>query len=339
MLCSSDWELGVRLVGSCSVRARLIVNPKSGADRAPDLLPLINARLRTLVRDLDITLTVDAQDAERAAARALAEGCDALYVAGGDGTLNAALRGLMTPDGTAPSIVVGLIPLGTGNDFAKALGLGEEPQAALDLLLDARVISVDVGMLNNRPFVNTSAGGFVADVSETVTEGLKDATGKLAYLIGGARALFGTEPFSARLLMHDAVARPAPWAGALDLQMFAICNARFIGGGYPIAPDALIDDGLLDVLVVPRMPKLEFVGVLQRIAAGDYRSADDLIHFHASAFDLEFSRTVRVNTDGEVLEADGCRYRVRPGGARFFCGPTPSATAPPVPRNHRGTHS
>jgi diacylglycerol kinase (ATP) len=312
------------------MRARLVVNPRSGADRARDRLESINERLRTVVRDLDITLTVDADDASRAAARAVEDRCDALYVAGGDGTLNAVLRGLMPAHGPAPSLPVGIIPLGTGNDFAKALGLGDDPDAALEWLLDPHVVSVDAGMLNGRPFVNTSAGGFVADVSDAVTEGLKDVTGKLAYVIGGARALLGSEPFSATLLVHGEGGIEPAWEGSLDLQMFAACNARFIGGGYPIAPDALIDDGLLDVLVVPRMPMLEFIGVLQRIASGGYEGASGVVHFRAAAFDLELSRTIRVNTDGEPLGASRCEYRVRRSAARFFCGAAPHALASPV---------
>ena len=313
------------------MRARLVVNPSSGTDRGRDLVPWLNERLRTVVRDLDITVTVEAEDATKAAARAAADGCDALYVAGGDGTLNAAVRGLIAGAGDVPPLAIGVIPLGTGNDFAKALGLGEEPAGAVDALLEGRVVSADIGFLNGRPFVNTSAGGFVADVSEAVTEGLKDATGKLAYLIGGARALLGSEPFSATLRVHGHAEGSYAWTDRGDLQMFAACNARFIGGGYPIAPGALIDDGLLDVLVVPRMSMIEFIGVLQRIAAGNYEGAAGVLHFRASSFDLDFSRSIRVNTDGELLEASRCEYRVRRAALRFFCGQRPHSTALPAP--------
>jgi diacylglycerol kinase (ATP) len=319
------------------MRARLIVNPQSGADRALTLLPLINERLRTLVDDLDVTITTGAEDAARAAARAVEERDDALYVAGGDGTLNMALRGVLAAGPC--TMPIGIIPLGTGNDFAKALGMGEEPVAAVETLLDRRAIDVDIGTVNDRPFVNTSAGGFVADVTAVLTEGLKDVTGKLAYLIGGARVLWGSEPFSARLTLPDLGrgidrAGVEAWAGEVELQMFAVCNARFIGGGYPIAPSALIDDGLLDVFLVKRMPLLEFIRVLQAIAAGEHLHDERVQHFRAAAFDLEFDRVVRVNTDGELLQADACHYRVRPRFLRFFCGAEPFATS--APREIRG---
>jgi len=304
-------------------RARLIANPSSGNNRAAELLPGLAARLRTIAADLDVALTSSSEETLQSAARAAADGCEALFVAGGDGTINAALRGLLASD-ERPAIPVGVIPLGTGNDFAKALDLGEDADAAVSALSALREVAVDVGLLNGRPFVNTSAGGFVADVSESVTEGLKDSTGKLAYLIGGVRALLGSEPFAARVRVHDPGAAPA-WQGWQDVQMFAVCNGRFIGGGYPIAPEAVIDDRLLDVLVVPRLPRLEFVGVLQQIASGNGHQLEGVHAFRASAFDLELSRTVRVNTDGELLEASRCEYRIGGGAVRFFCGPSPHA--------------
>lgn len=304
------------------MRARLIVNPSSGTDRAPVLLPLVNERLRAFVDDLDITITTGAADVGRAAARAIEERCDALYVAGGDGTLNVVLR---TIAGATSRLPIGVIPFGTGNDFAKALGLGEDPEGALDAIGRRLVVDADIGMLNDRPFANTSAGGFIADVSATLTEGLKDVTGKLAYVIGGARALFGTEPFTARLSMGDVTEA----AESVDVQMFAVCNSGLIGGGYVVAPNARIDDGLVDVLVVPRMPMLEFVAVLQRIAAGGDPAHAGVRRFRAAAFDLEFDRRVRVNTDGELLEADHCHYRVRQRAVTFFCGPHPHTLAEP----------
>ena len=309
------------------MRARLIVNPKSGTDRAPVLLPLVNERLRTRVDELDITLTTGEEDLVDAARRAARDRYDLLLVAGGDGTLNVALRGL-DADALA-RMTLGVLPFGTGNDFAKALDLGEDPEQALEALLAWVTIDVDLGLLNGRPFVNTSSGGFVADVSAILTEGLKDTAGKLAYIIGGARALFGTEPFAARVI--EPGDGGASTAEPMDLQMFAICNARFIGGGYPIAPDALIDDGLLDAFLVRRATTLEFVALLQRIAGGGHVDDERILHFRAPEFVLDFDRTVRVNTDGELLTSQRCEYRLLPRAARFLCGPRPHAAAVPRP--------
>lgn len=308
------------------MRAHVIANPKSGADRAVSLLPLISDRLRALVTDLDVTITTGEADIVHAATRAAQEACELLFVAGGDGTLNIAVRAVALVPGALDRLTFGVIPAGTGNDFAKALGLGEDPEAALDLMADARIINVDLGMLNGRTFVNTSAGGFIADVSAVLTEQLKDATGKLAFVIGGARVLFGREAFATEL--HVPGRTPdAP----LDLQMFAICNARFIGGGYPIALGAVIDDGVLDVFLVKRTPLLEFIGLLQKIAAGQHADDERIMHFRASELDLIFDRELHVNTDGELLQATRCEYRIRHRAARFLCGANTQASASPRP--------
>jgi diacylglycerol kinase (ATP) len=309
------------------VRGRLVVNPISGANRGPDLLPLIIERFRPLVRDLDVTITASADDIASAAIRAVEGRADLLLIVGGDGTVNVALRALAAIDGAFDRLTLGVIPAGTGNDLAKALDTGEEAEAAIDILLRLQTVDVDLGELNDRAFINVSAGGFVADVSAILTEELKDATGKLAYVIGGARALFGREPFSAEVRID----RVPPFPGAIELQMFAICNARFIGGGYPIAPAALIDDGLLDVYLVKRTPTLEFVALLQKVAAGQHAEDDRILHFRAAQLDIAFDRVINVNTDGEVLEASHCRYRVRRRAVHFLCGPQPHAAAAPRP--------
>lgn len=307
------------------MRARLIANPRSGTDRATSLLPLIDDRLRTFIDDLDITITAGGRDVERAAARAVHERRDFLFVAGGDGTLNIAVRAVAAIDGGLERMTFGVIPTGTGNDFAKALDLGEAAEAALERLLKRRTIEVDLGLVNGRAFFNISAGGFVADVSAILTEPLKDVTGKLAYVIGGARALFGREPFTTD------IQSPGPRIGSIDLQMFAVCNARYIGGGYPIAPAALIDDGLLDVVLVKRTTTLEFVGLLQKIASGQHDGDERIVTFRTADVDLAFDRVVNVNADGEVLAAERCEYRLLPRAARFLCGPRPHASAAPRP--------
>ena len=307
------------------MRARLIANPRSGIDRAPALLPLITDRLGTFVHDLEITITSGAPDIECAAIRAVEERCDLLFVAGGDGTLNIAVRTVAAIEGALERLVFGVIPTGTGNDFAKALDLGELAEAALDRLVECRTINADLGVVNGRAFLNVSAGGFVADVSAILTEPLKDVTGKLAYVIGGARALFGREPFATD------IQSPGPHVGSMDLQMFAVCNARFIGGGYPIAPGAFIDDGLLDVVLVKRTTTLEFVALLQKIAAGQHAGDERIVIFRAADLDLAFDRVVNVNADGELLAAERCEYRLLHRAARFLCGPRPHASASPRP--------
>ena len=136
------------------MKSRLIVNPVSGSDSAPDHLTLLNQRLRAHVGSMDIVMTVSAGDAARAAVEAVRDGYDHLFVAGGDGTLNEVVNGVGAVPDAFEAVTFGIVPLGTGNDFATALGIPDEVEAAIDTLTQGRVVTADVGRLNDRYFIN-----------------------------------------------------------------------------------------------------------------------------------------------------------------------------------------
>lgn len=298
------------------MRIKLIVNPASGQETAIGHLPAINARLRE-AGDVDIVLTTGEGDGVEAGRRAALEGYDRVFVAGGDGTLNEVLNGLAQVDGALGAVVLAVVPLGTGNDFATAIGVPASPEDAVDALLGGAVAPVDVGRVNDRCFLNISAGGFIADVSDAVNPQLKTVLGKLAYLIGGAQVLLDYEPVSARVANAATVTKAS-------LLAFAVCNSRLIGGGRLIAPHAIVDDGWLDVCLIHAMPTLEFVALLRRVSSGDHVDDDRVTYFRTQQLELAFDRTVRINTDGQVLEADRCRYEVLPGAARVLLPRTPA---------------
>ena len=311
------------------MKSKLIVNPMAGTDAAPDHLAMMNQRLRQRIGRLDIVITISEADASETARQAVEDGYDHLFVAGGDGTLNEALNGVARVDGGLDAVTFGVIPLGTGNDFATALGLPEDIEAAIDLLLEGEAVLVDVGRLNDRYFVNVSAGGFLAEVSDAVNPRLKTLAGKLAYLIGGAQVLLEYEPVRAHLRLEGGGATPEGMA----LYAFAVCNSRLVGGGRLIAPDALIDDGELDVCLIQAMPTLEFLTLLRRVSEGDHVDDDRVAYFRTRELELNFDRPIKVNTDGQVLEADRCWYRIMPRAARFLFArkETTSARAPTFP--------
>jgi diacylglycerol kinase (ATP) len=301
------------------MKSRLVVNPVSGTDAAPDYLQTINERLRAAVGELDIVMTTEGGDAVRLAEASAREGYEQLFVAGGDGTLNEVLNGVARVPHALSRVTFGLIPLGTGNDFAAALGLPEEVEEAIGVLLEGRTVLADVGVLGERHFVNVSAGGFVAEVSDAVNPQLKTLAGKLAYLVGGAQVLFDYEPLRARVSVEGEGVRE------MSLEMFAVCNSRMVGGGRMIAPHALIDDGALDVCLVEAMPTLEFLGLLSSVSGGGHIEDERVSYFRARALEIEFDRPAKVNTDGEVLETGLCRYSVLSRAARFLAGDAPYA--------------
>lgn len=302
-------------------RARLIVNPTSGRERATEYAWAICTRLREQYDTVEIVLTLGDGDARRAGTRAVEDGCSTIFVAGGDGTLNETVNGVAAAD-ALDRVTFGIVPLGTGNDFAAALGIPLEVEEALQVLLAGRTVAVDLGRVNDRLFLNTSGGGFIAEVSLAVTPGLKTIAGRLAYLVGGAHALLEYEPVRATV-----IAQPGNVRVGLGLYTFAVCNSRLIGGGRLIAPEAAIDDGMLDVCLIESMSTFEFVGLARKVAGGDHVNDPRVRYLQATSVVVEFDRDIRINTDGEVFEARRCEYSVLPRAATFLAGEAPFSGA------------
>ena len=301
--------------------ALLIVNPSSGRELATDNADRIEASLRTRYDDIEVVTTQGDGDAERAAATAAASGRGTVFVAGGDGTVNEAVNGVAGA-GALGEIRFGIIPLGTGNDFAAGLGIPADVDAALEVLAQERELRVDLGKVNGRVFINTSGGGYIAEVSVAVTPQLKTIAGRLAYLIGGAQAMWEYEPVSATIS-----AEPGGFRLGLKLYAFAVCNSRLIGGGRLIAPSAIIDDGLLDVCLIEGMTGVEFLALARKVADGEHVEDPRVRYLQASSIVIDLEPEAWINTDGEVLSARRCEYSVLPGAATFLCGDAPFSTA------------
>jgi len=298
-------------------RARLIVNPASGRERATEYAWAISERLRERYRTVEIVLTTGDGDAEQAARQAVQDGCGAVIVAGGDGTLNEALNGVFA-ERALDRVTFGIIPLGTGNDFATALDIPSEIEEAIRTAMSGRTLAVDIGKVNGRVFLNTSGGGFIAEVSVAVTPQLKTIAGRLAYLVGGAQALLDYEPVRATITTE-----PEGLRLGLALYAFAVCNSRLIGGGRLIAPAAMIDDGLLDICLIEAMSSFEFIALARKVAAGDHVDDPRVRYVQAPTVRIEFDREIRINTDGEVFPASVCEYSVLPRAATFLAGEAP----------------
>ena len=163
-------------------------------------------------------------------------------------------------------------------------------------------------------FLNASAGGFTAETSANVTSDLKQAVGPLAYLIGGARAVLDYEPVAVRVEADDRVIET-------DLQLFAVCNGAYIGGGHQIAPTARPDDGVMEVCLVRATSTLDFLALLPRLSSGGHVDDEDVSYFRTREVSMTFARTIRINTDGEVLDASRCHYRMPPPAPSAWCAP------------------
>lgn len=231
-----------------SSRWRLIINGKSAGDE-----PLREAVAAMRARDiaLDVRVTWEAGDAERYVAEAIADGVDTVIAAGGDGTLSEVATTLAHREETAPDLpTLGLVPMGTANDFATAAGIPVEPLPALELIETCTARAIDLLKLEANGSVhwaaNLASGGFGTQVTVETHEGLKKLLGGLAYLITGLSKVGRIEPIASRIRGPD-----FEWQGGFIA--LGVGNGRQAGGGQALCPDAFIDDGLLDVTVIPEL--------------------------------------------------------------------------------------
>lgn len=282
----------------------LIINGKSAAD---DTLREAVHAMRERGVHLDVRVTWEHGDAERHVAEALANAVDTVIAAGGDGTLSAVAATLAAREGSAAELPgLGLVPMGTANDFATAAQLPMAPGEALELIRTTTAHAIDLLRFEAEGrsdwCANLASGGFGTQVTVETDEGLKKVLGGLAYLMTGIAKLGRIEPLSARLRGPDFA-----WDG--DFIALGIGNGRQAGGGQQLCPDALIDDGLLDLTVVP-----ELVGEVARTVATlvteGRQAALDRVAVRAQLpwLEIEGDRPLTLNLDGEPLEA--VRFRV-----------------------------
>ncbi len=285
-------------------RLRLIINGKA-ADNA-DLRKAVAAR-RGAGHGVEVRVTWEGGDARRWAVEA--DHADVLVAAGGDGTVHEIVQGLMDrPAAERPTL--GIVPLGTANDFAGGCGIPRDPLEALELCATGVGAPIDVGRANDRWFINAATSGFGAEVTASTPPELKRLFGGAAYTLMAAILAINFKPAQGRLILPDGELR--------DSAVVAIIgNGRQAGGGKPVAPRAFIDDGLLDILVIREVPA---TGLLQAGRELQALEPDGEYIFYRQAPWAEFhpDQPVPVNLDGEPVSFDRVRYEIIPGALRLI---------------------
>jgi lipid kinase YegS len=293
---------------------RLILNGKSAGD---DALREAVIAMRERGFDLDVRVTWDAGDAERYVSEAIADGADTIIAAGGDGTLSEVATTLAHRDEPAARLpMLGLVPLGTANDFANAAGISLDPLPALELIADSPVTAIDLIRLVADDGVihwcaNLASGGFGTQVTVETDDGLKKMLGGLAYLITGISRLGRIEPIQARLHGPD-----FSWEGGLIA--LGIGNGRQAGGGQALCPDALVDDGLLDLTVVPELSG-EVATTLGTLVTSGKGAALERVAVRAQLpwLEIDCPEPITLNLDGEPVESRHFRIDCVPGRVRM----------------------
>ncbi|MBA2269922.1 MAG: diacylglycerol kinase family lipid kinase [Chthoniobacterales bacterium] len=265
-----------------------------------------------------VQFTNDKGDATRLAADAIIDACDLIVAAGGDGTLNEVINGLADH---LDRVQVGLIPLGTGNDFARMLGLSGSIDESIDVLRGGHIHPTDLVRVTTdhvRYCINVSAGGFSGAVNEKLTPEIKQSWGPLAYVRCAAEALPELRAYRTQITL-DGVD-----TSELNLYNAVIANGRYVAGGTIIAPEASIDDGLLDIVLVPENPAADIALVAAQILMGTHLTSEGVVFRRAAKVTVHSEPGMWFNVDGELIGNEPATFEVLPRAVQFL-RPDPAA--------------
>jgi diacylglycerol kinase (ATP) len=288
----------------------VILNPAAGS--AEDTSQLQEKLARLAPSETHVTMGTG--DAERYAREAAERGCELIISAGGDGTLNEIINGIA--DRTS-DVRLGLIGLGTGNDFARSLGLPAKVDECIEIIAAGQARPVDLVRVQSdriRYFVNVSAGGFSGIVDEKLTAEIKQTWGPLAYLRGAAAALPELRAYKTTIEFDDAEAT------SISLYNVIIGNGRYVAGGIPVAPEAVIDDGLLEIILIPEKPKGELAILVAQILLGKHLSSDSIVYRRARKISVRSRPGMWFNVDGELVGNEPATFEVLPRAIQFIVG-------------------
>ncbi len=285
----------------------LLVNPAAGGGRAGRAADGVLRELRErrgLVVHQETTRDLDH-------AREIAAGCarerEIVAVLGGDGLIGAAadaMRGI-------PDALVGILPGGRGNDLARVLGIPADPVAACEVIAAGRQAPLDLGEIEGHAFVGIASVGFDSDANRIANEA-PSRLGELVYAYGALRALIAWRPARFRILVDGQERRFSGYS-------VGACNSKAYGGGMYAAPDAELDDGLLDVVYLEDVPKLRFLTrILPKVFKGTHVHEPTVHVLRGREVEIEADRAFTVYADGDPIGCLPARIKALPAAVQVL---------------------
>jgi YegS/Rv2252/BmrU family lipid kinase len=290
-----------------SRRFLLLVNPSAGGGRALDRLPAAEAEFGRLGAEFRTARTRDIQHAAEEARTAVERG-ETVAAMGGDGLLRP-LAGILHHTSAALAI----IPGGRGNDLARVLEIPEDPAEAVRIAVNGDERMLDVGYVDDTPFLGIASFGFDSDANKIANEA-RLVRGNLVYVYAALRALISW--------------RPATFTATIDGERheitgysMGVANSKAYGGGMYVAPQAVLDDGKLDIVAKERVPKLRFLFALPKYFKGTHVSDPTFHAWTGADIEVGASRTFEIYADGDPIGATPARITVRPRCLRVIAPP------------------
>jgi YegS/Rv2252/BmrU family lipid kinase len=287
------------------VRICLVVNPAAGGGRAGRALPDVTAELARRGIEHRVEATRSLEHAKELALAATAAG-ETTVTLGGDGLIGAVADALKHSDG-----VLGLLPGGRGNDFARVLKIPLDPVAACAVIAANVVRELDLGEINSKTFISIASCGFDSDANRIANE-TRLVRGNLVYAYGALRALAGWRPAQFEISVDGRDAR------TMRGYTVAVANSGAYGGGMLLAPNASLEDGALDVVTVEDVPKLRFLRLLPSVFKGEHVQQRAVQVTRATEVTIAADRPFTMYADGDPIAELPATVRVLPRAVKVI---------------------
>jgi YegS/Rv2252/BmrU family lipid kinase len=293
------------------MKASLIVNPSAGGGRAGRLLADVQAALDRHGVEHHVERT-RSLDHARELAHAATTAHEAALAFGGDGLIGAVASALQHSGG-----VLGVLPGGRGNDFVRVLGVSQDPVVACDVIAGGEVKELDLGQVGEKIFIGIASCGFDSDANRIANE-TRVVRGNLVYAYGALRALAGWKPATFEVTLDGGPPREVTG------YTVAAANSGAYGGGMFLAPDASLEDGMLDVVMVEHVPKLRFLRLLPTVFKGEHVKQRNVIIERAREISISASRPFTMYADGDPIGELPVTVRALPRAVRVIVPKSPS---------------
>ena len=288
------------------MRVKVILNPYANRWGAKARAGDTAAAFRAAGVECDLVITDTVRQGTPIAEAAARDGFDAVVAAGGDGTINEVINGLIRAAGDGPTVPFGIVPLGTANDFNLMAGLPNTIEASVGVIAAGKTRRIDAGQVNDRFFINNSAAAMEPMVT---LENIKMTwlSGEIRYIVALLRALVKLKPWQMKLAW-DGGGYEGP------AYLLSVCNSPRTGG-FMMAPGAELDDGLLDMVFAPQVSKGAVISILLKLMRGEHVHHPAVTFRRVTAIDLTSVPGTPLHSDGEIFteSAEKVIYRVLPG--------------------------
>lgn len=287
-----------------------IINPAAGKGKTLKLIPEIEKIFKERKEKCLVEITKEAGHATEIARKYSSSKNYRIYSVGGDGTLNEVLNGMINS-----SCSLAVIPSGSGNDFIKSIYKYTKKEKIEDILIkmiNGEEKHIDLGIVNNRYFLNIASVGFDAEVvyNSIKLKKVPFISGKLAYILGIIITVFKYNSLKLNIEIDDK-------RHTIESLLVAVANGRYYGGGINVAPEAQLDDGLFNICAIDKVSKLKILALFPKVIKGTHSEIKEVSFYSGKNIKIESNKDISFNIDGEITRGKKADFKIINNGIKI----------------------